>query len=255
MSRRLRIISKISRCRFAGDCSPCRRSTRARRRSAAGARHAARAGHLVRGRWLGGRRSRRRLRRLPHQLQSIPGASRTQSRQPADPPRPARGLPARRSGRRARKRQGQGARVLRGELPAGADRQARRKNRPADRLLRADRRRLALPESGILGAALPAPERHPGRRQEGAQDGASQPGEHRPLQRQEAGRALFRSPRHRERRARRAAARDRLDQGSLGGDDHPDPGLGAGAARRRHHAPASTTTPTTATPTRRSDAS
>ena len=74
MSRRLRIIFKISRCRCAGAA---RRDAarRARRRSAAGARHAARAGRLVRHRRLGGRRSRRRLRHLPDQLQSVPRAA------------------------------------------------------------------------------------------------------------------------------------------------------------------------------------
>ena len=179
MSRRLRSISEISRCRCRWRLLAAPPLAGARRRSAAGARHAARAGRLVRHRRLGRRRSRRRLRDLPHELQSVPGARTPTRDTPADPAARCGEVCRRAAAAGALDNDKAGARLLRGEFPAGADRQARRDDRPAHRLLRADRRRLALPESGILGAALPAPERHAGRRQEGAQDGAAQPGERR----------------------------------------------------------------------------
>ena len=109
----------------------------------------------------------------------------------------------------------------------------------ADRLLRADRRRLALPEPGIFGAALPAPARS------GVARARSQ---HRQLSRT-APRSASSTPRSSSspittaspsRTAHSTAQRLEIAwiRNRLGGDDHPDPGLRPRAARRRHHAAA-----------------
>ena len=112
--------------------------------------------------------------------------------------------------RRRARQERQGARLLRGEFPAGANLKAWRDHRPADRLLRADCRWLALSESGILRAALPAPARSGVEGQKKAFTGSfpnrAKVGK---LNAKKRVRALSRPTRHRTRCARRAAAGDR----------------------------------------------
>ena len=163
-----------------------------------------RARDLDRSQRLGGRRSHRRLHGLPDQLPAVPQGI-PPARSPSGGPGAVGSLPARREPQ-ARDCRG-GARVLRGELPAGADHQARRRGRLPDRLLRADRAGLALPESGISGSALSPPARSRSARLQAGfvelpqqQDRAD-----RPPQRQGRDRALSR-PRARSRPARSTAS-------------------------------------------------
>ena len=146
--------------------------SRATSRSAAG--QPARAGEMDRARTAG-----RPTTTSPHSPRFKSAASR--SSRPSGRATPARsisalcgGLPAGRDRPSAECRPGAG--LLRGEFPPGADLPPRRSRRLPDRLLRADRRGLALPQSGIPRPALPAPTRSRRRRPQTGSRGLSQQG-------------------------------------------------------------------------------
>jgi hypothetical protein len=168
-------------------------------RSVSNPRHPTRADPLDGDRWLGGRRSCRGLCDVPGQLQAVRHPKAAVTRHPCGGRRARAGLQAR--GRDRLADGGKGTSVLRGEFPPGADRQTWRNARAADRLLRADRRRLAFPQSGVFRAALPAAARSGDRRTDapGRQPAQSRQGLTSQCQQRDG--ALSRPRRHRRRRA------------------------------------------------------
>ena len=212
---------------------------------------------LGRDRRLGRRRSRRRLRRLPQQLQGDPAAARKAMRDgAADLWRAVRGLPAG-GGRQAAQA---AARRARSSSRTSA-RCGSRRSASADGFLtgyyepivdgsRFPSRRISTyplyrkpPNSGAAGARR--------RRRHGCAN-ARQERPQAPARRELV--PYLRPRRDRGRRARRPRARNLLAEGPDRCVLRPDPGLGAGAARGRHDAAAQLRRRTTAIPTTRSGA-
>ena len=162
---------------------------------------------------LGGRRSRGRLRDISGELPPDRQYGESAGREPPDVCGALHAV-CRRALEAGTLDSDGGAQVLRGQFPSRPHRQARRCRRIPHRLLRADRRRLALSDRAIFTcrstAGRPTCCRRPAR---ASRRGLSQ---HRPVaaaRRDRQARALLRPRRDRGRRARRPASRDLLDQG------------------------------------------